>query len=293
MKSPGFTSVTALTLALGIGAGSGIFTVIDGVILKPLSYPDADRLVAVNHSAPGINFPDAGSSPSFYFTYREKGQAFAASGIWRARAAVITGVGEPEEIRAIDLTGDVLSALGIAPLIGRAFSAADGSPSAPETMVLTWGYWKERFGGESGVLGPRVIVDGIAREIIGVMPRSFRFLTEHASIIRPLQFDRTGMALGDFSYRGIARLKPGVTVAAARADLARLIPVAIETFPPSPGYSRAMYVDARFRPDLRPLKDDVIGNIGKTLWALLGTVSGWEWQFHLDGRRYCALRQRR
>ncbi len=272
IKSPGFTLITALTLAVGIGANSAIFTVIEGVLLKPLAYPGAERLVAVNHNAPGINFPEAGSAPFLYFTYRDEGRTFAASGVWRPRKASITGLVEPEEVDTIDVTADVLPALGVSPAIGRWFSEKDDSPGAPETVILTYGYWKERFGGDSSVLGQRIITDGSARDIIGVMPKSFRFLTEHPALIRPLRFNRTETFIGDFSYRGIARLRPGVTLAEARADVARMIPIGIEKFPVLQGYNKKMYADALFAPDLKPLKDEVVGDIGKTLWVLLGTI---------------------
>src|ERR1700682_4340794 len=117
IQSLGFTVITALTLGLGIGASSAIFTVIEGVLLKPLPYPSAERLVAVNHTSPGGNFPDAGSSPSFYFTYRDEGRTFEASGWWRARTASVTGLAELEEVHTIDLTAGVLSALGVSPAI--------------------------------------------------------------------------------------------------------------------------------------------------------------------------------
>src|SRR5258708_15691589 len=272
IKPPGFPLITALTLAVGIGANSPIFTVIEGVLLKPLAYPGAERVVAVNHNAPGINFPEAGSAPFLYFTYRDEGRTFAASGVWRPRKASITGLVEPEEVDTIDVTADVLPALGVSPAIGRWFSEKDDSPGAPETVILTYGYWKERFGGDSSVLGQRIITDGSARDIIGVMPKSFRFLTEHPALIRPLRFNRTETFIGDFSYRGIARLRPGVTLAEARADVARMIPIGIEKFPVLQGYNKKMYADALFAPDLKPLKDEVVGDIGKTLWVLLGTI---------------------
>ena len=188
IQSPGFTLMTALTLAIGIGANGAIFTVIEGVLLKPLIYPSAERLIAVNHTAPGINFPEAGSAPFLYFTYRDEARTFDAAGVWRARTASITGLAEPEEVHTIDVTADVLPALGVSPTIGRWFSTNDDAPGSQETVILTDGYWKTRFGGDSGVLGRRIIVDGSARDIIGVMPESFRFLTERVSIFCPLRF---------------------------------------------------------------------------------------------------------
>jgi putative ABC transport system permease protein len=130
VRAPGFTLVTILTLAVGIGANSAIFAVIDGVLFRPLPYPNAERLVAVNLTAPGINFQEAGSAPFLYFTYHDEGRAFEASGIWRPRKAIITSLAEPEEVDAIDVTADALTALNVSPLVGRAFSEQDDSPGA-------------------------------------------------------------------------------------------------------------------------------------------------------------------
>jgi predicted permease len=272
MHSPGFTFLTALTLALGIGANSAIFSVLEGVLLKPLPYPHADRLVSMNHVAPGINMPSAGSAPFLYFTYRDQGRVFENVGIWHTGTSTVTGLAEPEQVSDIEATAEVLPALGVTPSLGRWFSQAEDTPGAPQTAVLMYGYWKDRFGADPGILGRRIMIDGKAREVIGVMPESFRFLTEHVSLIVPLQFDRAETHLGNFSFRGLARLHPGVSVAQANADATRLIPVAIDSFPSFPGMSKAMFTEARLAPEVKPLKDEVIGDIGKTLWVLMGTI---------------------
>ncbi len=272
IHSPGFTLITALTLALGIGANSAIFSVVEGILLKPLPYPHAERLVAINHTAPGINFKEAGSAPFLYFTYRDQGRVFERAGLWGTNGFTVTGLAEPERILAVAVTADVLPTLGISPSIGRWFSTGDDAPGAAETAILMNGYWKTRFGGDTSVIGRRIMVDGKAREIIGVMPESFRFLTETPSLILPLQLDPAKTHLGNFSYREIGRLKPGATIAEASADLARMIPIALDKFPPFPGFDKNMFAAARLAPRLKPLKDDVIGDIGKTLWVLMGTI---------------------
>jgi putative ABC transport system permease protein len=272
LHSPGFTLVTALTLALGIGANSAIFTVIEGILLKPLPYPHAERLVAINHTAPGINFTEAGSAPFLYFTYREEGRVFEQSGLWQLDTVTVTGLAEPEQVPSVNVTTEVLPALDISPTIGRGFSQKDDSPGAPKTAILMNGYWKARFGGDPGVIGRRIIVDGHATEIIGVMPESFRFLTQTVSMFVPLQIDRAKTHLGNFSYRGIGRLKPGATLEEASTDVARMIPMGLEQFPAFPGFDKKTFANARLGPNLKPLKDDVIGDIGKTLWVLMGTI---------------------
>ncbi len=248
------------------------FAVIDGVLLRPLPYSNPESLVAINHTAPDINFVDAGSAPFLYFTYRDESRTLEGAGLWRSRKAVITGLTEPEEVDAVDLTSEVLPVLGIQPLIGRWFSEKDDSPDSPETVILGYGYWRSRLGADPAVVGKRLIVDGTARDIIGVMPNSFIFLNEHPSLIRPLRLNRLATTLGDFSYRGIGRLKSGATLAEATSDVTRMISIGIASFPVDQGYSKKMYEEARFAPNLKPLKDEVVGDVGKSLWVLLGTV---------------------
>jgi predicted permease len=272
LQAPGFTLITAVTLAAGIGANSAIFSVIEGVLLKPLPYPHADQLISLGHSSLGINLPNVGTAPFLYFTYREEGRAFEQQGAWNNASVSITGMSEPEQVKAIQVTSEVLPALKVQPALGRWFSQADASPVSPETAILMNSYWRARFGGDPKVLGRRIMIDGKATEVIGVMPESFRFLTENPSLILPLRFDRNKVYLGNFSYDGIARLKPGVTIEQAGADITRMIPIAMDKFPPFPGYSKRMFDDARLSPRLQPLKDSVVGDIGKTLWVLMGTI---------------------
>ncbi len=272
VHSPGFTLITAITLALGIGASTAIFSVIEGILLKPLPYPDSERLIAVNHAAPGINFPDAGSAPFLYFTYRDEGWSFEDSGIWTGDRVSVTGLAEPEQVDAVDVTVDVLPVLGVRPALGRWFSQVDDAPDKPRTTVLMNAYWRARFGGDPSVIGRRIMIDGKAVEVIGVMPESFRFLTQKPSLILPLQLDRSQVHLGNFSYAGIARLKSGVTTAQAATDVRRMIPIGLQEFPPFPGYNVRMFAEARLAPNLKSLKDAVVGDIARTLWVLMGTI---------------------
>jgi putative ABC transport system permease protein len=162
--------------------------------------------------------------------------------------------------------------LGIQPILGRTFSKKDDSPATPETAMLTFPYWQARFGGDTSVIGRRIIVDGIAREIIGVMPEKFQFLSSKPSLILPLRFDRSKTMLGNFSYQAIGRLKPGVDIQQARADVTRMIPLALDGFPPFPGFTSKMFSEARLSQNLAPLKKELVGDIGSILWVLMGTI---------------------
>ncbi|HSJ30899.1 MAG TPA: FtsX-like permease family protein, partial [Longimicrobiales bacterium] len=163
-----------------------------------------------------------------------------------------------------------LRLLGVRAARGRIFTREDDAAGAALTAVLSWGYWQTRLGADPAAVGRTITVNGEPREIVGVLPRGFRLLDQDASIYLPLQFDPAEVILGNFSYQGLGRLKPGVTTAQANADLARLIPIAAERFPR--GMTLQMLTEARFAPDVRPLSAEVIGDVGKVLWMLLGTV---------------------
>ena len=139
--------------------------------------------------------------------------------------------------------------------------------------MLSAGYWHTRFGSDPSVIGRRVMVNGKPREIVGVLPDTFSFLDKKPSLILPLRLDRSKTFLGQFSYTAVARLKPGVTVEQANADVTRLIPIAIAKFPPFPGYSTKMFEEAKLQASARLLKADLIGDVGSALWLLMGTIA--------------------
>jgi hypothetical protein len=151
-----FTSVAILTLALGIGANTAVFSVIEGVLLKPLPYPHPEQLVALSHSAPGINMPDVGMSPSTYFIYRDENRAFRDIGIYSSDSDSVTGIGEPEQVPALDVTDGVLPLLGIHPMLGRFFIRKDDSPGSPDTVILSYGYWRRKFNSDRSIIGRRI-----------------------------------------------------------------------------------------------------------------------------------------
>jgi len=273
-RSPLFTAVALITLALGIGANTAIFSVINGVLIKPLPFPKPEQLVGVWHTAPGVTgFPgDVNCSPTMYFTYREESRTFQDFGLWSYDGGTVTGMGEPEQVLAMDFTYGVLNALGAQPAAGRWFSESDDKPGAPDTVILTYGYWQRRFGGGASAIGRTLTVDGKPRTIIGAMRQDFRFGNLPADLIFPAQFERNKLFLGQFSYQGVARLRPGVTLAQADADVARMLPIWLKAWPPAPGFSRQLFENAHFGPKIQPLKQEVVGDIGPTLWVLMGTI---------------------
>jgi predicted permease len=176
-------------------------------------------------------------------------------------------------VQALDVTDGVPPILGLTPFLGRWFNRVDDSPGGPDTVMLSYDYWQSRFGANRSIVGQTIRVDGKARQVIGVMPKEFRFLDwEQPALFLPLRLDRNKTLLGQFSYEGVARLRPGVTLQAANADVARMWPVVLNSFPAPPGFSIDLFNKARLGPNVRPLSQDVIGDVGKLLWVLMGSI---------------------
>jgi predicted permease len=270
-RNSAFTVIAILTLAIGIGANTAIFSVVNGVLIKPLLYPHSDRLIGVWHTIPGLNAASQfNCSPSMYFTYREESRTFQEFGLGNTGGTSVTGLGEPEQVRTLFVTYGTLQALGIQPLLGRWFSQADDSPGGPdpEPVILNYGYWQRRFGGDNSVLGRTMTVDSRLRQIVGVMPPGFQFLNVEPELIATARLDRNRVFQGNFSFQGIARLKPGVTIAQATADTERVLTIWKDEWPAAPGAVGKWNI----KPALHPLKQDVVGDTGDMLWVLMGTI---------------------
>ncbi len=273
-RAPLFTAITLITLAIGVGANTVIFSVLEGVLLKPLPYPHSEQLIGVWHTAPGVGIKELNMSPSNYFIDREQSTTFQDIGMYNGDSLSVTGNGEPEQVPGLDVTDGTLPILGVTPALGRLFSRADDSAGAPDTVLLSYGYWHEKFGGASSVIGRTITVDGKPREIIGVLPRTFHFLDyDDPALVLPFKLDRNKIKLGNFSYESLARLKPGVTIAQANADVARLLVVTNRSFPAPEGFSVKLFEKAQIGPNLRPLKQDVVGDVGNVLWVLMGSIA--------------------
>ncbi len=271
-RTPVFTVATLVTLALGIGANTAIFSVINSVLLKPLPFPEPERLIGVWQSAPGVNIKDLNASIADYFTYREESKTFEDVALWNGRSLTVTEFSDPERVDGISVTFRLFPMLGINPILGRHFTEKDNEGGSPDTMMISYGYWQRRFGGDPKVIGRRIMADGSAREIIGVLPKGLWFMDMNHDLILPLRFDRANVRLAGYNFQAIARLRPGVTVEQANADVARMIGIELGKFPPPNGMSTKMMEDARLGPNVRLLMDDLLGDIGKSLWVVMATI---------------------
>jgi predicted permease len=280
-RSPLFTVVAVVTLAIGTGATTAVFSVVDGVLLKPLPYPNPEQLVAVWHDAPGaagIVDVSAGGlrmSPSMLVTYQDENRSFEHVGMWFANSSSVTGIGEPEQVPSVLIMGDVLPALGIPPLLGRWLEKADEEPNGPARVMLSHAYWQRRFGGDPNVVGRTLTMNSVSVEVVGVMPQGFRILDTPADLLVPMRTARTGLPPFPFFGTGLARLRADVSIDQANADLERLLPVWLDRFPfpgGRPGAKENYLGSWKITPAIRPLKQDVVGNVRSTLWVVMGTI---------------------
>lgn len=272
-----FTVVALLTISVGIAANAAVFTVVNSVLLRPLHYPQAEQLVALHQLAPGAEgMTDFENglllSPSMYFTYAELNRTFQYLGVWVTGTANVTGFAEAEQVRTVGVSDGVLQAFSVPPALGRWLLQQDQVPRGPERVMLSYGYWQRRFGGSRTVVGRNILLDSRPREIVGVMPQGFQFVDADFDVVVPFAFDRGKLILAGFGYHGIARLKPGTTVTDANADVARMLPIWMDSWSNGPGTNPHIYETWKITPMVRPLKQEVIGNVGELLWVVMGTI---------------------
>jgi predicted permease len=266
-KSPGFTTVTVLTLALGIGANTAIFSVVNGVLLNPLPFRDASRIVSMFEASPNF-FKGSISYPNFVDWQRDN-RSFEAMAAYRATDGSITGVSQPENVQAERVSANFFSILGVNPILGRNFTSEEDRRGASPMALISEGLWKRKFGSDRNVIGQRLIVAGQPRTIIGVIPAAFRlhvFNFRTADVYEAIGEDADPTFYLRDSYRGmdaIGLLKSGVTLAQASDDMKRVNAGLAAAYP---------NVDGNIKTNIIPLKDNIVGDMRPALLVLLGAV---------------------
>jgi predicted permease len=285
-RRPAFTLAAVVTLALGLGATTAIFSVVYSVLIKPLPYPNADELVRIRHRAPGINVEYLQASSNMYLTYRQQSRTFATVGLWQPLDATLTIGGEPQRVRALFVSDGTLQALGVQAALGRLFTGSDHGPAAegPAPLLLSHAFWQRRFGGDESAVGRELSTDapsgtgtlawGPLSQVVGIMPRDFRFLdvTPAPDVIIPVRLDPNRQAHGAYRWEMLARLRPGATLAEARADLERMRPIHRDAWPPFPGSTMDGFDNMRIGATVRPLQDDLVGGVASMLWVVMGAI---------------------
>ncbi len=272
LRSPGFTAISVFTLALGIGATTAIFSVVNGVLLRPLPFAEADELVGLWHSAPGIGLPEFEQSETTYLLYKELNRSFVDVGLSNNFTFNLTDDGDPTRVASASASSSLFRVLQISPVLGRGFTEEDDEIGRERVVLLSAALWKSRFGSDPGVLGRAVRLDGNSYTVVGVMPTGFTYPGEDTQLWIPYRIDPATLAQGqgNFSYEAIARLKPGVTIEAAEADLNRVLWQLPDVYPGQ--LTAGLMESAQFAAHINPMRDDVVGDIGQVLWILLGTV---------------------
>ncbi len=276
-RSPGFAITVVLTLAIGIGANTAVFSVLNSVLLRPLPYPEPQQLVALRLQAPGApglaDFRDElRLSASMYLTFSAHNKSFQSMGVWFPGTASITGIAQPEQVNTALITDGVLQTFDVPAAAGQWLTAADQDPRGAQRVMLGYGYWQRRFGGDPRVVGRTIHVDSQPREIAGVMPRGFKVLNYDFDLLVPLALDPVKQPLAGFAYHGIARLRPGVTISQADADVARLLNVWMDSWTNGPGNDPHFYLTWKITPAFQPLKEQVVGSVGNVLRVVMATI---------------------
>ena len=267
-KHRGFTFATVLTLALGIGATAAVFSVVDDVLLRPLPYPEPERLVSVFFTAPGLGY-DAMPLSDAAYRYLQAGQrSMSEMALVDGEDMNLSGDGEPVRVAGARVTPGLFALLRIMPSVGRAFTSSDGEPGAEPVVILSHSLWIDRFGGETGVVGRVVTVDGVARRVVGVAPPELELPEPTTRIWIPFAIDPAHLAPGNFSYLCFARLKPYETLTSATADLQRLIAHIGDIVP---DLTPKVLKDGRFAPVVQPLGERRVGDLRRPLWIIFGT----------------------
>ena len=270
-KAPGFSAVVLLTLAIGIGANTAIFSVVKGVLLDPLPFDHPEELVGIWNAAPGMGEDQLPQSLAFNSVYQDEARALEDVGVWTMSRASLEGPEGPEEIVDMLVTEGVFRALLVQPALGREFTFEDTQPESPFTVILSHRYWADRFGSDHSVLGQTLNIGGTPREIIGVMPEGFRFMDRDPAFYRPLRYNKETLSVSNFVFNGVGRLAQGISPEEAVPDLARLIPLAFERYPG--GMTLEIMEQVEGRPVLTSLRDDLVGSVGTILWVVLGGVA--------------------
>src|SRR3984885_6950885 len=274
--APAFTVAAVLSLTIGIGANTAIFSIVDGLLLHSLPYKDAERLVILWNRSPGLNITEDWFSTAQYFDIKNSHHGFEQVAIAIGGNYNLTGWGEPERVGTIRISSSLLSMLGQRAALGRLFFPDEDLPGRTDIAVPTYGTWARRFGSDPGVLGKKIILNGVPYEIVGVMPRSFSLPrevmptldgAEQAELLLPLPLPANAAQNRDHEdYNILGKLRPGVSVQQAQAEMdtitGRLRHEFPEVYPPNGGLTFGIV----------PLLEQVVGNVRRTLYLLLGAV---------------------
>lgn len=276
-RAPAFTTAAVLTLALGVGATTAVFSVVNGVLLRPLPFPKSERLVDLSHTLAVSGATHVDQSDATFLYYRQANHVFQDVAAYRSVGVNLSNpassgdASRSQRIAAARVSASAFRVLRASPRLGRAFRDEEDRPDAAPVVVIGERLWERTFGGDQSIIGRRLEVDGVLRQVVGIMPASFRWPTETTELWIPIGIDPANTASAAFDYRGVARLRDGVTVEGAQADLQRLLPEVPVAYPGR--LTVAAIQVTQMRAIVRPLRDVVVGDVGRVLWVVFGAAA--------------------
>ena len=267
-RSPGFATIAVLTIALGIGATSAIFSVINAVALKPLPYPNSERLVFITSQFPGLGFDKFWVSPPEFMELRERAKSYTDIAAYRSGAVNVSEGTRPERVNSIFVTANMFDVLGVKPRMGRPFTAAEDLPNADPVAIISDGLWRRNFGSDPAIVGKQIEIQGRKRLVVGVAPKGLDVHDSRAEVWLPMGLDPANRQnRGSHFLYLVGRLKPEVTPGQAKSELVQLVR---QWGTLNPGTHAPN--DSTHNMQMAPLRDEVIGNVAKALWILQGAV---------------------
>jgi putative ABC transport system permease protein len=270
-RSPGYATVAALTLAMGIGATTAIFALLHAVVLSPLPYPESDRLVHVGHPVPGLN-PEWkwGVSEAGFFHFLDHSESLVSVGAFQAATLTVSGDGLAEQVPTAMVSASLFEVLGARPAVGRLLRWDDNEPGRTPVVVLGYDFWQTRYGGDPAIVGQTIDLEGNPVEVVGVTAAGFRLPQQATGLWFPVPISRANQPVNWHRFTVMGRLAAGVPVAAAQADLERLTAQLPEVA--GAAYYPSFMEESRFTVEALPLRDVVVGDVAGILWILLGAV---------------------
>ena len=270
LKQPGFTLVAVITLALGIGANTAIFSLVNSILLQPLPFREPDRIVRLIQASPKLGLDTWGVSQANFAAYREQNHSFETVALFNSTGMNLTGAGEPERLPVTNVTADFFKVFGVSPLLGRTFVEGEDAPGKNTVCVISYAFWQRRFGGDPNIVGKMLNLNNTPTQVVGVMAAEFKFPRLEVDLWTPLPFDRQRTAPYFFSVVG--RLKPGVQIAQAQSDTTGIL----QNFGrQNPNSSEVVGLAEGNGPRtiVQPIKEVLLGRTQKPLLVLLAAVA--------------------
>jgi putative ABC transport system permease protein len=277
VKSPGVSVVMVMAFALGTGAATAMFALVNGILLRPLPYPESDRLVVIKHAAPGIGLAETGLSSGTYFHYREQVDSFETIALFQETVLNLSTTAIGTERVEVTLAGpELFEALGVRPVLGRGFTPEDGKPGFknmtwPVPVLVSHALWVGRFGADPAIVGSTITLNNRARHVIGVLPADFSFPRPETQIWMLFMPSAESASFArQFDYSAVARLRPDVSPAAAAVELAGILPSIQDRYVDA---TASRLAQVQLSPIVVPLRDEIVGDVRRFLWLLFGGVT--------------------